>query len=84
MRPTVEYVAAASAAYEKYRELQDRISKIEANARAKHNGNLGAAAYDLKTGADYWLYRDLVNDRDVQLKIVEVNGLMAQIVHLAA
>jgi hypothetical protein len=71
------YVARANAAYQKYMELQARITKIEHNAEADHGK--AVAQYKLKTGEEYWMYRDLVGDRNVQLEICHVNAAMAQI-----
>lgn len=73
-----EYVRLAEGWYERYQQLQARIDKIEKNA-LKRYGDKGTAAYALKTGSDYWLYRDLVGDRDIAMKFALLNAAMAAI-----
>lgn len=64
----------ATEAYNKYREVQVRIEKIEANAKAAH-GNLAEAR--LKTADEYWKYRDLCVDRERYMKVATLEAQMA-------
>lgn len=71
-----EYRELATAWYNKFQALQTKIDKIEKNA-LKRYGNEGVAAYQLKTGSDYWLYRDLVTNRDIAMRNAQLNASMA-------
>jgi hypothetical protein len=71
------YEGAATTAFAKYLEVQNRIDKIEIRAIAKCSGNKGVAAYELKTSSEYWMYRDLCDDRDRYMKIASLNASMA-------
>lgn len=80
MTTRAEYVALATSAYDKFVVLQERITKIEQRA-LKRFGNSGVASYQLKTATEYWLYRDLCNDRDIQMKIAQLSASLAAIAH---
>ncbi len=71
-----DYVEIASAWYDKSAKLQARILKIEQRALRRY-GNKGIAAHMLKTGSDYWLYRDLCTDRDIAMRNAQLNSSMA-------
>jgi hypothetical protein len=73
-----DYTELATVWYDKFQALQARIDKIEKNA-LKRYGNKGVAAYMLKTSSDYWLYRDLVTDRDIAMRNAQLNASMAAI-----
>jgi hypothetical protein len=71
-----DYAELATAWYDKFQALQTRIDKIEKNA-LKRYGNESVAAYQLKTGSEYWLYRDLVTNRDIAMRNAQLNASMA-------
>jgi hypothetical protein len=51
-------------AYAKYRGYQTRVDRIESRALARYRHNSTVAKYMLKTGEDYWKYRELCGTRD--------------------
>ena len=71
----MEYTWRAHRAYDEYIEIQKRITAIEVRAKQAHGA--GVAAHRLRHAEEYWLYRDLVNDRRTQLEICHVNAVMA-------
>jgi hypothetical protein len=73
---TLWYVHSTKAteAYNKYREIQSRIEKIEERAKAAH-GNLAESR--LKTADEYWKYRDLCVDRERWMKVATLEAQMA-------
>lgn len=79
MTTRAEYLLRATDAYENYMKVQQRISKIEANALVKYDGNSGLVANRLKSSDDYWLYRDLCADRTRYMDIARLNASMAAI-----
>lgn len=76
MLAKAEYLRRAAEAYDKYMELQARIDTIERRALELH-GNKGVAAYRLRDATEYWLYRDLVGDRDIKMRVAQLNAAMA-------
>lgn len=79
MTTRAEYVALAVSAYDKFIALQARITTIEQRALQRF-GNSGVASHQLKTASEYWLYRDLCGDREIQMKIAQLSASMAAIV----
>lgn len=79
MSTRAEYVARATVAYDKYMALQARIDNIERRAVAAQGGNKGVAGYRLRDSEEYWLYRELVGDREIQVRIAHLNAAMAAI-----
>lgn len=77
MVPREEYQRRAEAAYSKYMQAQEQISTIEERALIRYSGNQGLRANRLKNGEDYWKYRDLCADRDMYMKVAELNAVMA-------
>jgi hypothetical protein len=75
-----ECLARAIAAYERFYALQQRIATIEARALAKHQGNSGMTSYKLGTAPEYWLYRDLCKDRDIEMSVAMLNASMTAII----
>lgn len=74
-----KYLLLATIAYEKYAACQARIDNIEKRALVKWDGNKGVAVHELKTASEYWLYRDLCSDRDIHMKVAQLNASMAAI-----
>jgi len=72
------YVKAAIAAYAKYAALQRRIDNIERRELQRCLGNSSLASQALKTNEEHWFYRELVNDRRVQIEIATLATNMAQ------
>jgi hypothetical protein len=72
-----EYIALTTAAYERFTALQQRIARIEVRALARFYNNRGIASYQLRTASEYWLYRDLCSDRDIQMSVAMLNASMA-------
>jgi hypothetical protein len=76
---TRDYLTLATIAYEKFAACQARIDKIEQRALIRYDGNKGVAAHELKTASEFWLYRDLCSDRDIHMKVAQLNASMAAI-----
>jgi hypothetical protein len=70
------YAELATTWYEEFAALQVRIDRIKKNALHRY-GSKGIAEYVLKTGSEYWFYRDLRDDRDFAMRNARLNAAMA-------
>lgn len=77
MTPRSEYRRRAEEAYANYMQAQSQVSTIEARALVAYGGNKGLRANRLQHGEQYWKYRDLCDDRDMYMKIAQLNAAMA-------
>jgi hypothetical protein len=74
--PRDVYLARAEVAYGKYMKVQAAIEVYEADAKAKYE-NSSLAAQRLKSGEQYWRYRELCSDRAVHMAVAQLNASMA-------
>lgn len=58
----------------RYETVQKRIEAIERNAESKYGA---VFAYQLKTAEEYWLYRDLCEERNREMQVAQLYATMA-------